>query len=169
MQYEAAWVLTNIASGSSEQTQAVVEGGAVAVLLQQMISSPHTNIQEQCVWCLGNIAGDSVRMRDALLQAGTVNYILQFATVRRETSTVTASVCRDNRQYCMRPRYHHTITYLTALLLPYLVCVVGDLFPCFMLVSNWICSSPVCHSSYADLAGAAGSMAHVKSMPRLVK
>lgn len=77
-QYEAAWILTNISSGTEDQTAAVAEAGA-APYLAQLMYSPHANVKEQSAWALGNLAGDGAHLRDNLLQFGILDSFLELA------------------------------------------------------------------------------------------
>lgn len=75
--FDAAWALTNIASGESKHTKAVVECGAVPKLIL-LLDHCDTRIAEQSVWALGNIAGEGASYRDMLIQKGVVEPSLRY-------------------------------------------------------------------------------------------
>jgi len=99
---EAAWSLSNLASGTSQQTEAVVDNGAIPELTK-LLGSSNKEVYSQAVWTLGNIAGDNVQMRNVVLQGGAVGPLINIVekaisegdmSLIRQGTWALANLCR---------------------------------------------------------------------------
>ncbi|KAB7497929.1 Importin subunit alpha-3 [Armadillidium nasatum] len=87
LQFEAAWALTNIASGTSRQTQAVVQS------VKMFVNKQYGRF--------GNIIGDGPQLRDYVISLGIVDPLLSFITpdiplsFLRNVTWVIVNLCRN--------------------------------------------------------------------------
>ena len=100
VQLEAAWSLTNIASGSEIATELIVREGAIEGLVNLLQNSTFDDLKEQAIWGLGNIAGDRTEFRDKILAAGALNPLFNQMgesaklTMLRNATWALSNFCR---------------------------------------------------------------------------
>ncbi|GMH42429.1 hypothetical protein BSKO_10348 [Bryopsis sp. KO-2023] len=78
LQVEAAWALTNVSAGTTEETSVVVDNGGMSVLVELM-NSKKSDLKEQAIWAVGNIAAEG-KFRDDLVEKEALQRLLETLT-----------------------------------------------------------------------------------------
>jgi len=101
MQFEAAWAVSNIASGTQEHTFLIIRLNAVPHFVR-LLESENEEVREQATWAVGNIAGDSADCRNYILGLGSMNRLINAIqmpyskiSVLRNAVWALSNMCRS--------------------------------------------------------------------------
>ena len=99
LQLESTWCLANMASGTTDQTNSLIQKNVLDVF-NDLAQSKYTQIAEQAIWGLGNIAGDCVEFRNKIMKSNVIETLLNRFETNQDpkiTSLITwvfSNVCR---------------------------------------------------------------------------
>jgi importin subunit alpha-1 len=107
LQMEATWCLANLASGTTEQTNSLIQKGVIPIFVELSKSSSY-QIAEQAIWGLGNISGDCVEFRSLVLKSHAVDVLTDVfdrtnnIKMKEQIIWVFSNICRlrpDNESF----------------------------------------------------------------------
>jgi hypothetical protein len=99
LQYESAWILTNIASGTPIQVKTIIDKGAIPLTVKLLTSSSES-VRDQAAWVLGNISAESAYYRDLVLDARGLDFLIQSVekanriSMIKNASWALSNLCR---------------------------------------------------------------------------
>eukprot|EP01130_Rhizamoeba_saxonica_P010918 TRINITY_DN4506_c0_g1_i1.p1 TRINITY_DN4506_c0_g1~~TRINITY_DN4506_c0_g1_i1.p1 ORF type:complete len:473 (-),score=86.95 TRINITY_DN4506_c0_g1_i1:68-1486(-) len=93
--FESCWVISNIASGTSQHCQHLIKLGVIGMVSDLLLQFRNSDVIEQCLWCLGNLCGDSIPIRNMVLDSG---FLSNLSTIKKNVQTNTSL---ENFLWCL--------------------------------------------------------------------
>ncbi len=99
IQFEAAWCLKNLCSGTTEQTLYVIQNGALESFFF-LLKSENPDVVDHSVWGIGNIAADNAQFRDFILQRYGIDELVKVLaktsnpSFKRNGAWALSNLCR---------------------------------------------------------------------------
>lgn len=130
LQHEASWAITNLCSGSSEDTARVVNANILPPMVQ-LIDSNNIDVKEQAIWCISNIAGDSPEHRDMCVKIGVIAKLLDCFELNKTSLTKTciwtlSNMCRGKSARHNWPIISSALPAISKLIYSMDVDILGD-------------------------------------------
>ncbi|KAL3531909.1 hypothetical protein ACH5RR_005430 [Cinchona calisaya] len=91
---EAAWCMTNIATGKPEETKALLP--ALPLLIAHLGEKSSLPVAEQCAWAVGNVAGEGEDLRNILLSQGALPPLARMMLPNKGSTVRTAAWALSN-------------------------------------------------------------------------
>jgi len=89
IQFEAAWMITNICADTTQCVTIMVRLGAIKAFVNLLRNSDIPEIAEQAVWGLANILGEGKRFKDEVLSSGVIQ---DFVAIINDPTNVKPKV-----------------------------------------------------------------------------
>ena len=98
LRFEAAWFITNVASGTTQHCVELMNTGACDLLLKYAADQQSSiDLRDQCVWALGNIAADAHPFRQYCIERNIVPILVsQYTCSDTENDANTNSTVQDD-------------------------------------------------------------------------
>ena len=117
--YEAMWTITNVASGSEEDTQKVVDLGCLPNIISAL-KMESFRIKYQAVWALGNIITDSIENRTTFINQNGIEIIIGLISIEKAVTSLdsliswifSALVKTTLHSSCLQKILPHIITFI---------------------------------------------------------
>ncbi|CAD8162218.1 unnamed protein product [Paramecium pentaurelia] len=124
--FEAIWILTNISSGTNEQTQIVVKYGGIPSILKHL-NSIYLSLIEQVCWAMGNIAADDVEFRNQIIQQGGLLKFIEISEqLQQRNNKQLVKLCSWTISNLCRGNPNPTIEKYKLLLIKYFSCIIEE-------------------------------------------
>ncbi|KII61912.1 Importin subunit alpha-3 [Thelohanellus kitauei] len=102
VKYDAAWALTNIASGDSKHTSFLIKESVIKAL-SSLLCDPHPSLVAQSIWALSNIIADRPVPREFVLRTNIISFLhhplnqhRNSIPVMKKLSLMLINICRKN-------------------------------------------------------------------------